>query len=96
MCVPITSHNAMTDNVLVKVTVPKRTGRKRRRGTQDPFQSDNSAGDSHELERYESEGRRITPSRLLRTLKENPWRYTISAVGKIQHTQRFRGISNAS
>jgi general transcription factor 3C polypeptide 5 (transcription factor C subunit 1) len=35
---PLTSHNAATHNVIVKVTVPKRTGRKRKRGTDAPFE----------------------------------------------------------
>lgn len=35
---PLTSHNAASHNVIVKVTVPKRTGRKRKRGTDAPFE----------------------------------------------------------
>ncbi|KAB5563086.1 RNA polymerase III transcription factor IIIC subunit-domain-containing protein [Coniochaeta sp. 2T2.1] len=35
---PLTSHNAASHNVIVKVTIPKRTGRKRKRGTDAPFE----------------------------------------------------------
>ncbi|KAH7310361.1 RNA polymerase III transcription factor IIIC subunit-domain-containing protein [Rhexocercosporidium sp. MPI-PUGE-AT-0058] len=42
MCVPILSHNTPTNNVLLKITVPKRTGRKRKRGSQDPFEDSNA------------------------------------------------------
>lgn len=35
---PLTSHNAATHNVIVKVTLPKRTGRKRKRGYDAPFE----------------------------------------------------------
>ncbi|KAH8908982.1 hypothetical protein BR93DRAFT_977074 [Coniochaeta sp. PMI_546] len=35
---PLTSHNAASHNVIVKVTVPKRTGRKRKRGSDGPFE----------------------------------------------------------
>ena len=37
MSVPILSHNGATTNVLLQITVPKRTGRKRKRGSQDPY-----------------------------------------------------------
>lgn len=37
MSVPVLSHNGATTNVLLKITVPKRTGRKRKRGSQDPW-----------------------------------------------------------
>ena len=35
---PLTSHNAASHNVIIKVTVPSRTGRKRKRGTDAPFE----------------------------------------------------------
>ncbi|KAG9234973.1 RNA polymerase III transcription factor IIIC subunit-domain-containing protein [Amylocarpus encephaloides] len=37
MCPAILSHNTTTNNVLLKITVPKPTGRKRKRGSQDPW-----------------------------------------------------------
>jgi general transcription factor 3C polypeptide 5 (transcription factor C subunit 1) len=35
---PLTSHNAATHNIILKVIVPKRTGRKRKRGSDVPFE----------------------------------------------------------
>ncbi|KAG9245942.1 RNA polymerase III transcription factor IIIC subunit-domain-containing protein [Calycina marina] len=37
LCPPLLSANTSTRNVLLKITVPKRTGRKRKRGTDGPF-----------------------------------------------------------
>ncbi|RKF56549.1 General transcription factor 3C polypeptide 5 [Erysiphe neolycopersici] len=45
MCVPILSRNTATNNILLKITVPKRTGRKRKRGSQDPFLDQDSFPD---------------------------------------------------
>jgi general transcription factor 3C polypeptide 5 (transcription factor C subunit 1) len=36
-CPPILSQNATTENILLKITVPKRTGRRRKKGSQEPF-----------------------------------------------------------
>jgi general transcription factor 3C polypeptide 5 (transcription factor C subunit 1) len=91
MCVPIESRNATTNNILVKVTVPRRTGRKRKRGTQEPFQDDIDAGNMNGSARQEPRSQRIHPSQLLRILEENSEKYSIEVIGKIQHTQRFRG-----
>jgi hypothetical protein len=87
MCAPIASHNAATNNLLIKVTVPKRTGRKRKRGSQDVFQDG-----SHDPAHSQNGNVRIHPTELLQMLKDNSERYSIDVVGKINHTQRFRGI----
>lgn len=47
---PLTSHNAATHNVLLKVTVPKRTGRKRKRGSNEPFEGPVAAGGDRPVE----------------------------------------------
>ena len=54
-CAPILSQSTSTQNVVLKITVPKRTGRRRKKGSQDPFTTygeqeftfgkDNVAGD---------------------------------------------------
>jgi len=36
-CAPILSQSTSTQNVVLKITVPKRTGRRRKKGSQDPF-----------------------------------------------------------
>ena len=48
MCVPILSHNGTTTNVLLQITVPKRTGRKRKRGSQDPYLEPSVAASENE------------------------------------------------
>jgi len=37
LCPPLLSHNSQTRNVLLKITVPRRTGRKRKRGSDGPY-----------------------------------------------------------
>jgi len=82
----------ITGNVLLKITVPKRTGRKRKRGSDEPFQfhsnhhakksSSNDEGSALEGEKRHK--------RLLRALSDNPTTYTVTAVGPIKETYRFR------
>jgi len=87
------SYKVNADDVLLKITVPKRTGLKRRRGTQGPY---------HEgLEDETIPSSEIAPSKrislikdakyLLRSLDDNQKSYHIDAVGSIGQTHRFRG-----
>lgn len=81
-----------TENVLLKITVPKMTGRKRKRGSDEPFQfhsshfakepSSNDEGSASVTERRHE--------RLLRALLDNPTTYTITPIGPIKETHRFR------
>lgn len=100
MCVPILSHNAPTNNVLLKITVPKRTGRKRKRGSQDPYEFSNvsetatnpaASGPSHNV--IGSVSRMDEPSQILRKLKDNVNNYKVEAVGEIRQSHRYRGQS---
>jgi general transcription factor 3C polypeptide 5 (transcription factor C subunit 1) len=93
MCAPIVSHNATTNNLLIRITAPKRTGRKRKRGSQEPFHDSNDDGNTDRLILDGAEGQmtHASPSRILRTLQENSKKYSVEVVGKITHTQRFRG-----
>ena len=43
------SHRAATNNLLLKITVPRRTGRKRKRGTDGPFEGEFETGQSPQL-----------------------------------------------
>ena len=55
LCSPLLSYNSLTRNVLLKITVPKRTGRKRRRGTDGPFLGDtvqNKSPDQHTVDSH--------------------------------------------
>ncbi|KAL7811733.1 RNA polymerase III transcription factor IIIC subunit domain-containing protein [Trichoderma aethiopicum] len=97
-CPPIMSHNARSHNVVLKVTVPKRTGRKRKRGTDEPWQgdmelqgTDTSASAS---ENVKSVARHDDPRLLRRKLEDNVGRYHVEAVGLIKHTHRFRGLAD--
>jgi general transcription factor 3C polypeptide 5 (transcription factor C subunit 1) len=81
MCVPILSHNAPASNVLVKITVPKRIG-KRKRGSQEPYQR----GDP------ETSNSDTSSAQLLRVLKDNQNQYKVEAVAEIERTHRYRGM----
>ncbi|KAI1615263.1 RNA polymerase III transcription factor IIIC subunit-domain-containing protein [Exophiala viscosa] len=72
-------HNKQTNNLLLSITVPKRTGRKRKRGSGEPFQE--SPADRHS---------RKDVAYLLRSLNDNPQRYQTEVVGSIQSTHVWR------
>jgi hypothetical protein len=100
MCAPILSHSSPTNNLLLKITVPKRTGRKRKRGSQDPY-VDEVGGISSLPEDGNgailsgnvcSHSRNDSPAQLLRTLRDNVDNYKVEAVGEIDTTHRFRGM----
>lgn len=80
MCRPVRSTNTVSNNVVLKVTVPKRTGRKRKRGSDEPFTQDAS----------EPQQRR-TAQQLLRSLQDNVGRYQVEPVGMVNRTHVFRG-----
>ena len=88
MAKPLKSANVSTNNVLLKVTVPKRTGLKRRRGSDSPFYESPEVGVSEE---------RAAPSLqdaqyMFRSMRDNTKRYQVEAVGAINQTHRFRGM----
>lgn len=80
---PMRSTSSGSNNVLLKVTVPKRTGRKRKRGSDDPFTQPTPA-ESPE---------RPAARDILRSLRDNVGRYHIEPVGLVQRTHVFRGMS---
>jgi general transcription factor 3C polypeptide 5 (transcription factor C subunit 1) len=86
MARPVQSTNVPSNNVLLKVTVPKRTGRKRKRGSNGPFTGPDAA-DSEE-----TGPPRRTAKDLLRSLSDNPTNYQIEPVGSIAQTHVFRGL----
>jgi general transcription factor 3C polypeptide 5 (transcription factor C subunit 1) len=100
-CAPVLSHNSPCTNVLLKITVPKRTGRKRKRGSQDPYVEDSNDevsassglnlpnGQSPELR---SHSRLDNPRKILRILKDNIGKYVIEPAGSIETTHRYRGL----
>ncbi|KXT00351.1 hypothetical protein AC578_5882 [Pseudocercospora eumusae] len=83
----IASTACRTRNVLVRVTVPKRTGRKRKRASDDPFQYQ-----FQEPERPERQDAGITAPQLVQRLRDNEGKYHIEAVGMLRETHRFRTL----
>lgn len=93
MTKPLHSTNVKTNNLLLEITVPKRTGLKRRRGAQGPFHEgiDDQGVSS-------PDGRSLKPvsfvgdaRHLLRSLRDNPSEYQVEGIGVIGQTHRFRG-----
>lgn len=77
---PLRSTSSAANNILLKVTVPKRTGRKRKRGSGDPF-----SGPAEELPQ------RRTAGDVLRSLRDNVGHYQVEPVGLVQRSHVFRG-----
>lgn len=83
-----------TKNLLLKVTVPKRTRRKRRRGTSGPFlteeeihQSDGAASSGSQRH---GNNTYVDACTIVRSLQDNTSTYQTSLVGVIDETHRFR------
>ena len=89
---PIESRNVFTQNVALRVIVPKRTGRRRKRGSQDPYQQVVEAITERPSTSRLSESTRKSrdAQTLLRTLRDNQDKYEIHPVGVIEQTHRFR------
>ena len=81
---PTFSENVTTNNVVFKITVPKRTGRKRKRGEFGPYQD--STDENQPKPSLTSRDTRY----LLRTLQDNVGKYEIQPVGVVHETHRFR------
>ncbi|KAI5284559.1 tau 95 subunit of transcription factor TFIIIC, partial [Ascosphaera aggregata] len=80
----VASTCAPTNNVLLKVTVPKMTGRRRKRG------SDGSFEEYRETLRAKS--RRMDAKSLLRSLQDNVGEYNVEAIGRVDRSHVFRGM----
>ena len=98
---PIETKATATNNVLLKITVPRRTGRKRKRGSSEPYrdehdvlESEQSRGSPHADEAVRSSSvltRQDDPYRFFQAMNDNPTRYSVEAVGAIDRSYRFRG-----
>ncbi|KAI1800565.1 RNA polymerase III transcription factor IIIC subunit-domain-containing protein [Daldinia bambusicola] len=95
---PIVSHHTVTNNILLKITVPKRTGRKRKRGSNEPFSGDVDISDgttaTSGADQVSSQARRDLPKSILRKMQDNPEDYQVEAVGNIHATHRYRGLAD--
>ncbi|OGM49331.1 RNA polymerase III transcription factor subunit [Aspergillus bombycis] len=83
---PIQSTSLPSNNILLKVTVPRRTGRKRKRGSDEPFTGVpvSTLGPEFQPRRSARE--------LLRSLRDNAGKYQIEPVGLVNRTHVFRGM----
>ncbi|RMZ68190.1 Transcription factor tau subunit sfc1 [Pyrenophora seminiperda CCB06] len=74
-----------TNNLLLKITVPKRTGRRRKRGTSGPFLSEDEIG---------SHGSRATVDAptIYRILQDNASTYKVALAGVVDEAHRFRNM----
>lgn len=89
MARPVQSISSASDGVVLKITVPKRTGRRRKKGTNDPFvECDTSpaAADAASV-------RRPAAKEVLRSLSDNVGNYDVEVVGRVERTHVFRGTT---
>jgi general transcription factor 3C polypeptide 5 (transcription factor C subunit 1) len=80
-----------TNNLLLKVTVPKRTGRKRKRGTTGPFLAENEVeGASNATDGGRTNNNYVEAADVYRSLQDNALRYRVAFAGIVDETHRFR------
>ncbi|KAI9933111.1 tau 95 subunit of transcription factor TFIIIC [Aspergillus wentii] len=79
---PLQSTSSHSNNILLKVTVPRRTGRKRKKGSNEPFADDSTV----------PENQPQSAKDLLRSLRDNLGRYQVEPVGMVNRTHVFRGM----
>ena len=96
MSKPLSASSIKTSNVLLQITVPKRTGLKRRRGALSPYhegmnQFSSSLSSSVSGQNHDS---LKSVDHLLRSLRDNAERYRVEAIGSIRITHRFRSIAS--
>ena len=85
-----------TNNLLLKVTVPKRTGRKRKRGSSGPFLSEEeiaSGGNGFTNDSGSSSKTYVDASTVYRRLQDNASTYKVVLAGVVDETHRFRSKS---
>lgn len=85
-----------TNNLLLKVTVPKRTGRRRKRGTDGPFLPEDETV-STDKDPSKPTSPYVKAETVFRSLQDNASTYKVEVAGIIDETHRFRSKSaNAS
>ncbi|KAI0123059.1 putative RNA polymerase III transcription factor subunit [Xylariales sp. AK1849] len=91
---PIMSHSASSNNIVLKITIPKRTGRKRIRGSGEPFSGVIVPSEARYSGRVCSVGRQDDPNLVRRKMQDNVGKYYVEAVGAIEDTHRYRGLAD--
>ena len=99
----ILSDAVVSENVVLQVTVPRRTGRRRKRGSSGPFLApvdEQATEDASQQPAAPSASKPVASDRLAgrtwvlrRSLRDNPTSYTVKPIGFIQETHRFRGAT---
>lgn len=88
------SQAVTTNNLLLRVTVPKRTGRKRKRGTSGPFLSTNDMDGASNGTSNGSDVRGnktyVDASTIYSSLQDNASTYKVSIAGVVDEVHRFR------
>lgn len=78
--------------------MPKRTGRKRKRGSDEPFSDDSDlidrAPETGVVGQVSSVSRQDAPESVLRKMQDNIGRYYAEAVGMVRDTHRYRGLAD--
>ncbi|KAL1617135.1 tau 95 subunit of transcription factor TFIIIC [Neofusicoccum ribis] len=82
MAKPVMSTFTKTQNLLLRVSVPRRTGRKRKRGSDGPWLQDPEAGEAPHADAHI----------LMQSLRDNPDNYSIQPVGLAHENHRFRQL----
>lgn len=85
-----------TENLLLKVTVPKRTGRKRKRGSDDPFLDGHETqprnGDTANMQPSTTPCPYVNATTVFQSLRDNVDKYTVVPAGVIDESHRFRSM----
>lgn len=80
---------------MLKVTVPKRTGRRRKRGSTEPWQDYTDTTSEYDSSSDVLSIARLDSPRLLRQkLRDTVGKHTVDAIGTIDNTHRFRGLAD--
>ena len=80
---------------MLRITLPKRTGLKRKRGSNEPYhQATSHAGPSaQDGRRHQTSSPLVKDTRsLLRSLRDNPSNHQVEVIGTINQTHRFRTL----
>ncbi|CAK7567594.1 MAG: tau 95 subunit of transcription factor TFIIIC [Sporothrix epigloea] len=94
------SHSAATHNVVLAVHVPKKTGKRRKRGTNGPWELD--PGASTNMARNGASTHRLAGDSMSRRdavqlrqqLRQTAGQYRTEVMGIVKHSHRYRGLAD--